>query len=217
MAIDPFLPLREWRSSLYRGDPAVIDRFLDRIDSTLPANWTRDCGYEQTRLRPERIHCYLFEEDGVAARLWLQRVTATRVRGGPIQVLRHPPSGDTGQVARLVADFADACVLSAARETGIHCTRPVFGPRSAVTPAAEMLFTRFADTSDGNWPLTSPTQEMWEELISGCLADQVAIDRDELANWLAHSGWDQKDIALIVNQFFADSELLAKRLAITLP
>jgi hypothetical protein len=35
--VDPFIPLRDWRSALYRGDPAVIDRFLDAIDTTL---WT---------------------------------------------------------------------------------------------------------------------------------------------------------------------------------
>jgi hypothetical protein len=32
---DPFIPLRDWRASLYRGDPAVADRLLDAIDSTL--------------------------------------------------------------------------------------------------------------------------------------------------------------------------------------
>ena len=35
--VDPFVPLRDWRSSLYRGDPAVVDRFLDTIDATLLA------------------------------------------------------------------------------------------------------------------------------------------------------------------------------------
>jgi hypothetical protein len=37
--VDPFAPLREWRVSLYRGDPAVIDRFQDGIDAALPPNW----------------------------------------------------------------------------------------------------------------------------------------------------------------------------------
>src|SRR5436853_4910636 len=84
--VDPFVPLRDWRSSLYRGAPAVIDRFLDAIDATLLPGWVRDSGYERTRLRPDPIRCYRFDQAGDASvRVWLQRVTATRVRGGPVQ------------------------------------------------------------------------------------------------------------------------------------
>jgi len=83
VVVDPFIPLRDWRSSLYRGDPAVIDRFLDAIDATLSPAWVRDSGYERTRLRPDRIRCYLFDRWGCGVRVWLQRVSATRVRGGP--------------------------------------------------------------------------------------------------------------------------------------
>jgi hypothetical protein len=56
---DPFIPLRDWRASLYRGDPAVADRFLDAIDSTLSPGQVRDSGYERTHMRPDRIRCYL--------------------------------------------------------------------------------------------------------------------------------------------------------------
>ena len=83
--IDPFVPLTDWRASLVRGGPAAVDRFLDAIDATLPPGWIRDSEYERTRLRPDRIRCYLFDRAGDAAvRVWLQRVTATRVRGGPV-------------------------------------------------------------------------------------------------------------------------------------
>src|SRR5262249_39446493 len=44
--VDPFVPLRDWRTSLYRGDPAVVDRFLDAIDATLTPDWVRDREYE---------------------------------------------------------------------------------------------------------------------------------------------------------------------------
>ncbi len=219
MAVDdPFIPLRDWRSSLYRGDPAVIDRFLDAIDPTPSSGWVRDAEYERTRQRPERVRCYLFDRAGHAAvRVWLQRVTATRVRGGETQVLLRPASDDAGQIGRLVAEFADGCVLPAARTAGARWTRPAFGPRSALTPAAEMLFTRFADTADGEWPLTDGAQRLWDELVAGCLAEQVAIDRYELVQWLADSGWGQEAVAAVADRFFADSEWLAKRLAITAP
>jgi hypothetical protein len=216
--VDPFVSLRDWRSSLYRGDPAIVDRFLDGVDATLSPGWVRDREYERTRSRPDRIRCTMFDRAGDAAlRVWLQRVTATRVRGGPVQVLRHPPSGDAGRIGRLVAEFADGCVLPAANAAGARCTRPAFGPRSAVTPAAEMLFTRFADTADGEWPLTDRAQGLWEELVSGCLADQVAIDRAELGRWLADSGWEQEAVTALAERFFADSEWLAKRLAVMAP
>jgi hypothetical protein len=216
--VDPFIHLRDWRSALYRGDQAVIDRFLDAIDATLSPGWVRDSGYERTRLGPDRIRCYLFDQVGDAAvRVWLQRVTTTRVRGGPIQLLRAPSSGDAGRPGRLVAEFADGCVLPAAGTTGARYTRPAFGPRSALTPVAEMLFTRFADTADGEWPLTDRAQRSWDELISGCLAEQVAIDRDELVQWLADSGWEQKVVTQIADRFFTESEWLAKRLAVTAP
>ncbi|MDR3632324.1 MAG: hypothetical protein P4L84_00730 [Isosphaeraceae bacterium] len=216
--VDPFVPLRDWRSSLYRGDPAAVDRFLGAIDATLSPGWVRDHEYERTRLRPDRIRCDLFDRAGDAAvRVWLQRVTETRVRGGPVQVLRHPPSDDAGRIGRLVAEFADGCVLPAARAAGVRCTRPAFGPRSAVTPTAEMLFTRLADTVDGEWPLTDRAQGLWDELVSVCLAEQVAIDRAELGRWLADSGWEPEAVAALAGRFFADSEWLAKRLAVMAP
>jgi hypothetical protein len=216
--VDPFVPLREWRSALYRGDPAVIDRFLDAIDATLLPGWVRDREYKQTGLRPDRIRCYLFDRAGDAAvRLWLEQVTATRVRGGPVEVLRHPPSGDATRIVRLVVEFADGCVLPAASTAGARCTRPAFGPRSAVTGAAEMLFTQFADTADGEWPLTDRAQALWDELISVCLAEQVAIDRAELVRWLAESGWEQETAPALADRLFADSEWLAKRLAVMAP
>jgi hypothetical protein len=105
----------------------------------------------------------------------------------------------------------------AADAAGARCTRPAFGPRSAVTPAAEMLVTRLADTADGEWPLTDRTQGLWDELVSACLAEQVAIDRAELSRWLADSGWEQEVAPALADRFFADSEWVAKRLAVMAP
>ena len=97
--VDPFTPLRDWRASLYRGGSAVIDRFLDAIDTAILPGWVRDREYERTRSRADCIRCYRFDRPGDAAvRVGLQRVTATRVRGGPVQVLNHPPSGDAGRI-----------------------------------------------------------------------------------------------------------------------
>jgi hypothetical protein len=214
--VDQFVPLRDWRTSLYLGASAAVERFLDAIDATLSPDWVRDCDYERTRSRQDRIRCYMFDRAGDAAvRVWLQRVTATRVRGGPVEVLRHPPSGDVGRIGQLVAEFAARCVLPKASAAGVRRTRPAFGPRSAVTPAAEMLFTRLADTADGEWPLTGRAQELWDELVSGCLAEQVAVDRNELSQWLADSGWDPEAVTTLTDRFFADSEWLANRLAVT--
>ena len=83
-------------------------------------------------------------------------------------------------------------MLAAAKAVGIDHTRPAFGPRSAITSDVEMLFTRFADTADGKWPLTDRAQGLWDELISTCLAEQVAIDRPEFERWLADSGWEKE-------------------------
>jgi hypothetical protein len=217
-AVDPFVSLRDWRISLYRGDSAAIDRFLDVIDATLPSGWVRDREYERTHLRKDRIRCYRFDREGDAAvRVGLQRVTATRVRGDLIQVLRHPPSGDAVRIARLVAEFADGCVLSAAGAAGVRCTHPAFGPRSAVTGNVEMLLTQLADTADGEWPLTDRLQGLWDELISTGLAEQVGIDRAELVRWLEDSGWEQEAAAALADRLYADSAWLAKRLAVMAP
>lgn len=213
---DPFIPLRDWRASLYRGDPAVIDQFLDAIDKTLPSGWVRDLDYERTRQRPDRIRCYQFDQSGDASvRVWLQRVTPTRVRGGPVQVLRHPPPGGESRIGRLVAEIADVCVLPAAKVAGACHTRPAFGQRSTVTHSTETLFIRLADTADGAWPLGDRAQQLWEELVSGCLTEQVAIDRAELVQWLADSGWEGEAVTAFTDRFFADSDQLAKQLAVT--
>jgi hypothetical protein len=215
---DNFVPLSDWRTSLYRGASAVVDRFLDAIEATLLPDWVRDHDYERTRFRQDRIRCYMFDRAGDAAvRVWLQRVTATRVRGGPIEVPRHPPSGDAMRIVRLVVEFADGCVLPAASSSGARCTRPGFGPRSALTPAAEMLFTRLADTADGEWPLTDRVQGLWDELISTGLAEQVAVDRAELRQWLEDSGWEPEAASALADRLFADSAWLARRLAVMAP
>ena len=216
--VDQFVSLRDCCSSLYRDDPTVVDRFLDGIDATLLPGWVRNREYKRTRSRPDRIRYHIPDRPGDAAlRVWLQRVTATRVRGGPIQVLHHPPSDDAARIGRLVAEFADGCALPAASAAGARCTRPAFGTRSAVTPAAEMQFTRFADTADGEWPLPDRAKGLLDELVSGCLAEQVAIDRAELGRWLADSGWEQEAVTALVDRFFADSEWLARRLAVMAP
>ncbi len=213
---DPFLPLHHWRSTLFRGDKPAIDRFLQQLDARLPAGWSRDSDYERARQRPDRLRCYLFDRPGDASvRVWLQLVTPTRVRAGAVQLLRHPPPGHSARIGELVADFANGHVLPAA--SGIRCTNPSFGPRSAVTPAAEMLFIRLADTADGEWPFGDRTQGIWDELISCCLSEQVAIDRTELTKWLADSGWAQVAAQTMTERFFADSEWLAKRLAVAAP
>jgi hypothetical protein len=215
---DPFVRLRDWQTSLYRGDPAVIDRFLDAIDATLSPGWIRDREYERTRLRPDRVRCYLFDQAGDAAvRVGLQRVTATRVRGDLIQVLRHPPSGEAERIERIVAEFADGCVLPAARAAGARCTHPAFGQRSVVTLTAELLFTRFAETADGEWPLTDRVQELWDELVATGLAEHVGIDRDELRQWFEDNGWEPEAATALADRLFADARWLAKRLAVMAP
>jgi hypothetical protein len=213
--VDPFVPLRDWQTSLYRGDPAVIDRFLDPIDATLSPGWIRDHEYERPRPRPDRIRCYLFDQTGDAAvRVGLQRVTSTRVRGDLIQVLRHPPSGDAVRIARIVAEFADGCVLPAARAAGARCTHPAFGVRSAVTLTAELQFKQFAEMADGEWPLTDRVQELWDDLVSTGLAEHVAIDRDELRQWFEDNGWEQEAATALADRLFADARWLARRLAV---
>ena len=92
-------------------------------------------------------------------------VTGTRGRQCPVQLLRPSAAGGTEQIGRLVADFADSCVLAAAKAVGIDHTAPAFGPRSAISSDVEMLFTRFADTADGKWPLADLAQGLWGELI----------------------------------------------------
>ena len=80
-----------------------------------------------------------------------------------------------------------------------------------------MMFTRLADTADGEWPLTARTKGLWDELVSSCLAEQVAIDRAELRHWLEDSGWEREAAAALASRFFEDSEWLAKRLAVMAP
>jgi hypothetical protein len=41
---DPFLPLRDLRSSLYRGDQANADKFLDKIELE---KWLADSGWDE--------------------------------------------------------------------------------------------------------------------------------------------------------------------------
>ncbi len=212
---DPFLPLRKWRSTLFRGAKPDIDRFIKQLEVKMPAGWSRDFGYERQRQPSGRIRCYLFDRPGDASvRIWVQLTTLTRVRAGAVQLLRQPPDGHSARIGELVADFANGHVLPAAAAFGVRYTNPSFGLRSAVTPAAEMQFTRLADAANGEWPFEDLTQQFWDELVACCLSEQVAIDRTELTKWLADSGWEQEAAEAITVRFFADAEWLAKRLAV---
>lgn len=213
-ALDRFVQLRDWRKSLYRGVEQSVESFLKAVDATLAPGWVRDNAYENTRMQPDRVRCYMFDPgQDAAVRAWLQLVTATRVRGGPIQVIHSPPSGDASRIGQIVEEFVKQSVLPAATKAGVLCTRPVFGPRSAITSAIEMLFTRFADTVEGEWPFNNRAQELWDELVTCCLVEQSAVDRDELSRWFGESGWDPPVAIALTDRFFADSNVLAKRLA----
>lgn len=212
---DPFAALTDWRISLYRGAPEEIERFLERIDASLPSGWTRDRSYEAARAQPDHIRCFLFDQPADAVvRVWLQRVTNTRVRGGAVQVLRCPDAVGTRRIAELVESFADQCVLPAARMARLVCTRPKFGVLSALTSSIAMLFTRLADSANGEWPLTATRLDLWDDLILSCLSEHVAIDRGELQQWLKDSGWSAPHTAAIVEQFFHDSDLFARQQAL---
>ena len=221
--VDPFVSLRDWRSLLYRGDPAVVDRFLDGIDATLSPGWVRDREYERTRSRRTGPHPLLHVRPGGgcggAGVAPAGDCNPSARRPGP----GAPPSalGRRGadRIGRLVAEFADGCVLPAARAAGVRCTRPAFGLRSAVTPAAEMLFTRFADTADGEWLAThgADTRVVGRARLRLPGRAEVAIDRAELGRWLADSGWEQEAVTALAERFFADSEWLARRLAVMAP
>jgi hypothetical protein len=108
-------------------------------------------------------------------------------------------------------------VLPAASAAGARGTQPAFGPRSAITLAAELLFTQLADTADGEWPLTDRTQAVWDELVSTGLAEHIGVDRGELRQWLEDSGWEPEAVAALVDRFYADAEWLARRLAVMAP
>ena len=216
--VDPFVSIQQWRSSLYCGASLAISRFLDGIDTGLLPGWARDLEYERSRLRPVRLRFYTYDQKGDAAvRVCLQQVTPTRVRGGPVQVLRHSLTGDTGQIGRLVAELVSGCVMPAASVNGIRYTRPTFGPRSVCTPNTEMLFNRLADIADGSWPLDDQAKKAWDELVSGCLAEHVAIDGAELCRWFAESGWTPDTSKVLTDHFFKDSEWLAQQLAVLAP
>jgi hypothetical protein len=89
---DPFLPLRIWRSTLFRGDKAAIDRFIQRLDANLPTGWSRDSDDERERPHSDSLRSYLFDQPGDASdRIWIQLVTPTRIRIGAVQLLRQPP------------------------------------------------------------------------------------------------------------------------------
>ncbi len=144
-------------------------------------------------------------------------MTATRVRGGPVQVLRHPSSGDAVLVVRPFAELADGCVRPAAGAAGVRGTRPAFGVRSVVPLGTELLLTQLADTADGEWPLSDRVQGLWDELISTGLAEQAALDPAELHQWLQDNGWSPEAATALADRLFADSLWLSRRLAAIAP
>ena len=56
---------------------------------------------------------------------------------------------------QLVADFADSCVLAAAKAVGIDHTRPAFGPQSAshLTLKCCSPGSRTRPTASGHWQI----------------------------------------------------------------
>lgn len=214
---DPFLPLREWRISLYRGaaSPAAVDQFLSTIDATLPPGWVRDRESERKRPHSGRIRAYLFDQGpgDASVGLGLRRASETRVRGWSTDVLRPPPSGDAPRIARIVAEFTNGCVRPAADTAGVRCTRPAFSVRSHVPHGVNQLLNELADTADGEWPLPERAKCLWEEVISFGLEEQIALDRNDFIRWLADSGWEPAAAPAIAHKLFADSRWVAERLA----
>ena len=158
----------------------------------MPAGWVRDSKYEQTRARPDRIRCYLFDRPSEASlRVWLERVTWG---GSAVARFSYSALRLRAALSRLdnwsLTSLIPACWLPPKRSAST--TRAGVRPAKRISSDVEMLFTRLADTANGKWPLTDLAQGLWDELISTCLAEQVAIDRPEFEKWLTDSGWGEE-------------------------
>jgi hypothetical protein len=213
---DTLTRLNDWRTLLYRGSPSHLDRFLAAVDSTLPLGWKRDPSFEAQHLLTARCYAYDQPGDAVIGVLLNRTPSPTRLRGGVVRVYRNP-LGPTERIGALVGEIADTCVLPAAHAVGLQYARPRFGARSIITSVIESLFNQVADSADGVWPLPEIAKASWDDLISLGLAEQVAIDQQELERWAIENGWTQTAAAQLARQFFADSDWLARRMAVVAP
>lgn len=205
----PFKSLYQWRRLLVRGTPVVIESFLESADNLAGRDWTRDPSSEATSSRPDRVRCFRTDRpDGAAIRVWMTRVTESRIRGGAVQIDRHVP-GRQNVPAELVEEFEAGIVVPASRHAGTTLTAPGFGNRSTVPSTVIWALNELADRCDGARPATDSTIRSWHEAVIVAQRERAVLDPDEFRSWMVDSGWSVDDATDLAARFYADAELIA--------
>jgi hypothetical protein len=201
--------VNSWRQVLVRGEKAQIDRFMDEVAKRFKAlGWSREAAYEALFNRDSHqinyLHCWVSGQ-GTLPRvlLCLNRATERRVRGGTYDLLDGRPS--LVDLAREIQRVLAEVLEPAAAEAGLDVSYPRLGPISRVGTRTTAAITALAEAADGRWPLSTNLEPAWESFVRTAVREGVAINPDELIEWIAASGWSKEQAVEIADRFYRDA------------
>lgn len=198
-----------WRQILVKGPKAQIDRFMDEVGKRFEAlGWSREARYEAIFNRDPHpsnyLHCWVSEQ-GTFPRvlLCLNRATDRRVRGGTYDLLDGRPS--LVDLAREIQRVLAEVLEPAAAEAGLEVSYPRLGPISRVGTRTMAAMTALAEVADGRWPLPDEVGPIWEKFVITAVRDSVAINPEELIEWIFASGWSREQAVEMADRFYRDA------------
>jgi hypothetical protein len=108
-------------------------------------------------------------------------------------------------LAREIQRILTEVLEPAAAEVGLEVSYPRLGPISRVSAKTIAAMSALAEAADGRWPLPSDLEPAWKNFVVTAVRDEVAINPEELVEWLVASGWSRDAATAIANRFYTDA------------
>src|SRR5262249_6733668 len=90
-------------------------------------------------------------------------------------------------------------------DAGLEVSYPRLGPISRVGAKSIAAMTALAEAADGQWPLPDGLEPAWRNCVFTAVHDGVAINPDELIEWIVASGWSRDHAVEIADRFYRDA------------
>jgi hypothetical protein len=201
-----------WRKTVIWGSASAITSLIERLDSSLPTEWTRnrkaEANYQLRGGEFPDAFCYVRHVEQSEVWLWLNQPSPTRLVGGnviPATSLReyHKHAAET------ILQFRAQVLEPAAATTGAHIEDSPIGPLTQASPAVMEFLWQFVDITPRTIPLTQSSLPKWRAFVIAARTTNATFDPTELATWFEAKGWSQADARALADKFFEDAWLLS--------
>ncbi|MBY0514353.1 MAG: hypothetical protein K2P78_10630 [Gemmataceae bacterium] len=201
-----------WRDLVIYGSKSVVEQLLNRIDDSLPSDWSRNTEAEERARRrgttTPQSRCYVRRLDGYDVWLWLSRASDSRLQGGLVEPTRRDRYLEDG--AEAILDFRTRVLELAADGLTLVLLENRVGPHSKLTGTVQEKLWSFQEASGLEWPIREAAARAWREFVIAAYLSRAIIITNELEDWLIKLGWTRDRAGAVIDRLETDIALLGE-------